>query len=294
MDLRVELFFIYAYTVLFSAMLGAMMLTIMPASIEEIRELSPIGGSAFADALILFAYIVIGAVIFIIINRLGFIKYAIRAVEVISIFGGFAIAATIIMEYLGAGISYSEIAGYFIGIVIAARKLLFPMERNNMYGMVVSAVIGALFGIMLGLEAILLFGALMVAYDFIAVFLTKHMMEIAKAVITNNVSMVVTVARPGAEADFRENKDIEKSKRLDLGTGDLFMASAMVVCAMKYGNMVWFALLFSFIGFLATMEALRILRRPIPALPTIVGSITVGIALYVGIGMLGGVPAPLF
>jgi hypothetical protein len=56
---------------------------------------------------------------------------------------------------------------------------------------------------------------------------------------------------------------------------------------MKYGNMVWFALAFSFIGFFATMEALRMLRRPIPALPTIVGSIAIGIALYLGAAALG-------
>jgi presenilin-like A22 family membrane protease len=287
MDLRVELFFIYAYTVLLSASLGAMMMTIAPISITELQQISPTGGGPIMDALIIFGYIVIGAIAFLVINKLGLIKYAIRAVEVLSIFMAFAIASSIIMEYIGAGADYAEIAGYFIGIVFAIRRLLSPMERNNMYGMVVSAVLGALFGIMLGMEAVLLFGALMVAYDFVAVFWTKHMLEIAKAVVMNNISMVVTVARPGAEADFRENKEIEKSKRLDLGTGDLFMASMMVVCSMKYGNMVWFALAFSFIGFFATMEALRMLRRPIPALPTIVGSIAIGIALYLGAAALG-------
>jgi|GEM_PF-3983534 len=286
MDLRLELFFIYAYTVLFSAMLGAMMLTTAPIGIEELQGVSPTGGGPIVDALAIFAYIVIGAIGFIIINRLGLIKYAMRLVEIVSIFFCFALASAIIMQYAGVGAAFAETAGYFIGAVVSVRRLLFQMERNNVYGIVISAVIGALFGIMLGLEAVLLFGALMVAYDFIAVFMTRHMMEIAKAVIANNISMVVTVARPGAEADFSENKEVEKSKRLDLGTGDLFMASMMVVCSMKYGNMLWFALLFAFLGFFATMEALRRLRRPIPALPTIVGSIVVGIALYTAAGML--------
>jgi presenilin-like A22 family membrane protease len=288
MDLRMQLFFIYAYTIVLSAMLGAMLISIIIVApqiwsdvVPEVSTSGPI-----EDGLLIFAYMMIGAIGFIIINKLGFVKYAIRAVELLSIFGCFSVASIIVLQYIGMSDFESSMIGYFTGLVFLARRVLMPMEMNNMYGMVVSAVIGALFGIMLSMEAIIIFGALMAIYDIVAVFITKHMIDIAKAVVSNNLSMIITVSNGNVKPDFSEKKDIRTTKRLDLGTGDLFIASLFVVCSLKFSLLMFLVMLaFSFIGFFATMRLLETLRRPIPALPTIVGSLLIGYIFYFGLSM---------
>jgi presenilin-like A22 family membrane protease len=287
MDLRLELFLIYAYTVMLSAILGAMIMSMTPVGMAELQQISPTGGGQIVDAIAIFLYVVFGAVLFIAISKLGLIKYAMRLVEIMSIFASFAIAGAVISQYIGVAPEAAGMLGLLSGAAVSVRRLLFQMERNNIYGIVVSAVLGALFGTMMGIWAVFLFAALMIVYDFVAVFMTKHMIDIAKAVVVNNIAMVVTVSRPGAEADFSENKDLARTKRIDLGTGDLFIAGMMVVCSMKYGSMLYFALPASFLGFALTMELLRRMRRPIPALPTIAGTIMAAMLAYVAL-------APLF
>ncbi|MCX6773390.1 MAG: presenilin family intramembrane aspartyl protease [Candidatus Micrarchaeota archaeon] len=288
MDLKMQLFFVYAYTIIFSALLGAMLISISLVAPQIWSDVVPNVSTSgpIEDGLIIFLYMMIGAVGFVVINKLGLVKYAIRAVELLSILGCFSIASIIILQYLGLNDLESSIIGYTIGLVFLARRMLMPMEMNNMYGMVVSAVIGALFGVMLSMEAIILFGILMALYDIIAVFVTKHMIDIAKAVVSSNLSMIVTVSRGNAKPDFGEKKDIQKARRLDLGTGDLFIASLFVVCSLKFSLLLFLIMiLFSFLGFFATMKLLETMRRPIPALPTIVGSLLIGYAFYFGISM---------
>jgi len=283
MDLRLELFFIYAFTILISSMLGAMLISEVMAEPELWAEVVPEVSTTgpIADGLVIFAYMMIGAIGFIIINKLGLVNYAIRAVELISIFACFSIAFAIVLEYIGMAEPGVSILSYSIGLLFAVRRILMPMERNNVYGMVVSAVLGALFGIILSMDAIIVFGALMAIYDIVAVFITKHMIDIAKAVVSNNLSMVVTVSRGDVKADFSKKKSVAKARRLDLGTGDLFIASLFVVCALKFSVEFFLVmLLFSFLGFFATMKLLETLKRPIPALPTIVGSLLVGLIFY--------------
>jgi presenilin-like A22 family membrane protease len=290
MDLRIQLFFVYAYTIIFSALLGAMLISIVMVAPEIWSDVVPNVHTTgpIEDGLLIFAYMMIGAVGFIVINKLGFVKYAIRAVELLSIFGCFSLASLIILQYFGLSDFESSMVGYFIGLVFLARRIMRPMEMNNMYGMTVSAVIGAIFGVMLSMEAIILFGALMALYDIFAVFVTKHMIDIAKAVVSNNLSMIVTVSKGANVApDFSEKKDIQNTKRLDLGTGDLFIASLFVVCSLKFSLLLFLMMvLFSFIGFFATMRLLETLKRPIPALPTIVGSLLIGYISYFGLCMV--------
>jgi presenilin-like A22 family membrane protease len=243
--------------------------------VPQIETTGPI-----ADGLIVFAYMMVGAIGFVIINKLGLVNYAIRAVELVSIFACFSVASVIILQYMGTAEPLTSVVSYFIGLVFLARRILMPMERNNIYGIIVSAVLGALFGVMLSMEAIIIFGALMAVYDIVAVFITKHMIDIAKAVVSNNLSMVVTVSKGNAKPNFGPRKSIEKTRRLDLGTGDLFIAALFVVCALKYSILLFLVmLLFSFIGFFATMKLLEKLKRPIPALPTIVSSLILGVIL---------------
>lgn len=138
MDLRLELFMVYAYTVMLAAILGAMMMSMTPIGMAELQQMSPTGGGQVMDAVAIFLYVVLGAVLFIAISRLGLIKYAMRLVEIISIFASFSIAAEVISQYIGVAPDAAAILGLLSGAVVSVRRLLFQMERNNIYGVVVS------------------------------------------------------------------------------------------------------------------------------------------------------------
>ncbi|HLC93115.1 MAG TPA: presenilin family intramembrane aspartyl protease [archaeon] len=125
----------------------------------------------------------------------------IKAVESLAIFS----TAIIVI----APAEPSEIIGYGAALLLVALRIIFSKNLwlRNISSIVATAGAGALIGASLGVLPILVFLILLSAYDFIAVFKTKHMVKLAKGLTGKNLSF--TFALPTKEHQF------------ELGTGDM-------------------------------------------------------------------------
>ena len=106
---------------------------------------------------------------------------------------------------------------YAFALSLVALRILFAKNLilRNLTSAVSAAGAGALIGASLGNIPIAVFLLLLAAYDLIAVFKTKHMVELAKGITKKNLSF--TFALPTKEHQF------------ELGTGDIVVPLAFAV-----------------------------------------------------------------
>lgn len=151
-----------------------------------------------------------------------------------------------------------------IAVVILRNILPENVKLRNLVTIMLTAYIGALIGTGLGVIPVALLVALLVVYDFIAVFKTKHMVTLAKAVTKKNLTF--TYAIPTPEHQF------------ELGTGDIaiplaFSASVMqnYSTTLSYPMYVFPAIAMlaaSFVGLMITLDySSKHVGKALPALP---------------------------
>ncbi|HIH10154.1 MAG TPA: hypothetical protein HA254_05820 [Candidatus Diapherotrites archaeon] len=152
---------------------------------------------------------------------------------------------------------------------------------RNASSVVAAAGAGALIGASLGVVAVFVFIVLLAIYDFIAVFKTKHMVQLAKTVTSKNLSFTYALPTP--------------SHQFELGTGDLVMPlvfASSVLAAMQpvhqfpYSIIPSIAVLAaSYVGLVLTLDYVS--KREgtaLPALPpqTILMLLTFGALKLIG------------
>jgi presenilin-like A22 family membrane protease len=157
-----------------------------------------------------------------------------------------------------------EVALLF-AIQLLALRIVLPknVAIRNIAAIVAVAGVGALIGVTLGVIPVIIFLILLSAYDFIAVFKTKHMVKLAKGISGRNLAF--TVAIPTKEHQF------------ELGTGDLVMPLVFAVSVMKSNQAIGFPtyvipaafiLVASLAGLLLTIGYVKKhLGKALPALP---------------------------
>lgn len=141
------------------------------------------------------------------------------------------------------------------------------------------AGVGAVVGISLEPFMVIIIAAFLSLYDVVAVYKTKHMLEIARGMIKNNSVMGIII--PFQLKDFFADlkKTDLRGRFMILGGGDIVIPLLMCVSFLSQGLfysavMFFFAMLgltFSFIFFISPR-----VKRPIPALPPIVFMLTFG------------------
>lgn len=171
-------------------------------------------------------------------------------------------------------------------MVILLLALLLIVIRNidrenlivrNISGGIAIAGAGALLGISIGLLPVLLFIIILAIYDIVAVFGTKHMVTMGKAVTKQNFAF--TIAMPTKEHTF------------ELGNGDLviplMVAASIFVNANFLNNALVSALVLiaSFIGLCISIYLVSQKRIAMPALPpqTLLMLIVIGSAIILGL-----------
>lgn len=178
--------------------------------------------------------------------------------------------------YLINAYSDYEIYGIWFGIpVIMGYLLLFRQEWYvlNVLGMLLAVGLSAVWGIILNAWYSALLLAVFAVYDYIAVYRTKHMIELADASIKGGLPMLFMLpGRRGAKlADIREESTRKEGGVMLLGYGDIALPCVMVVSSASLGNFSlfpWFILPLA--GAVAGMLVLFLsARRPAPGLPFI-------------------------
>jgi len=146
--------------------------------------------------------------------------------------GLFRVFEVFVVFYASFIVFYSVVpeAAFLLAVELVALKLIFSSSTwlRNIAAVISVAGVGALLGVTLGIVPVLVFLILLSAYDFIAVFKTKHMVKLAKGISGRNLAF--TVALPTEEHQF------------ELGTGDLVLPLVFAVSAMDSSKALGFPL----------------------------------------------------
>jgi presenilin-like A22 family membrane protease len=233
------------------------------------------------NALIFLLYILLGAALVILVARhyKGMLMF--QLLEGAVVFSASAIVFLAVgMGLLGLSFFPAFLGGILCGLALAAAKFLAPGAKNTA-AVVSSAGVGALFGFSLGFLPTVLFTILLSVYDYIAVFKTRHMIEMARELSTRQLSFAVTAKsvpkrKEKETTEAYVDRAMKEGERLDLGTGDLSVPLMVSVSAYQPGalgpNGLLYALAVAFGSTLSLYLLLKFVserRVFLPALPPI-------------------------
>lgn len=206
---------------------------------------SPI--DALATSLLFIAYILFGAVMIVLVARFYKGMMFFRLLELLVVASASAIVFFSIALSLGMDFLPSFLVGGAAGLLLALAKF-FWVDIKNSAAVISSAGVGALFGfslgttfgVPLGFLSTVVFVLLLSVYDYIAVFKTKHMIEMARELSTRQLSFAVTAKdvpsrKPHEKREEYVERAMKEGERLDLGTGDLSVPLMISVSASTLG-----------------------------------------------------------
>jgi presenilin-like A22 family membrane protease len=222
----------------------------------------------------------------------------------------------LIMSSISSGIGYTPPQYLFSGIA-AVLAFLFLYEKVRKPGLKNSAAIissigvGLILGLGFGPVAALFLIMILAVYDFIAVFITKHMITLANVAMQNNLALMVDVNEYAAvpkssmskeqlsayDKAVRENQikipkevsgavakgNITIPASVGLGTGDLAVPLMVAISSYKlYLNFTLsiFIAIGGTFGLILTMFILRRYKRALPAIPPILFGILCSLLAY--------------
>ncbi len=225
------------------------------------------------NALYFMGYVLIGAVVMIIVIRKApFFPIIFRAVEFMLIATSSSVVFYSALRTI-MGYEESTIIGIVIALIFSGIRLVYP-QLKNAAAILATAGVGVVFGVSMGIIPIIIFLILLAIYDYIAVFTTKHMVEMANFVVKKNLALTITSTIPGERFG-------EKEQRVDLGTGDIIAPIMLEIATLGYSPN---ATLFVFVGGVISLSLFLILvwkkKMVLPALPPIVAGMLV--SLFIG------------
>ena len=270
------------------------------------------------DLLFYVAYIIIVSLILILLFRIYKGRKLFIAFEAVVIFVASMIVFMVIFGLINDStiltVYGTPITTNFSIAVIAALVLIYLKNRKpqlrNVAAIIASVGVGLILGISFPFYIALLFMGLIAIYDFVAVFITKHMLALARVAEDNNLALLIGVneveALPARSLDkgyveeYRKNRSKLKNgkelgnmlgnnlvpiaARVELGTGDLAIPLMVAISAYSPGpNFVlsFFVIFGAIAGLLLTMFILRKYKRALPAIPPLFFGIIVFVLLYV-------------
>ena len=270
------------------------------------------------DLLFYVAYIIIVSLILILLFRIYKGRKLFIAFEAVVIFIASMIVFMVIFGLINDStiltVYGTPITTNFSIAAIAALVLIYLKNRKpqlrNVAAIIASVGVGLILGISFPFYIALLFMGLIAIYDFVAVFITKHMLALARVAEDNNLALLIGVneveALPARSLDreyveeYRKNRSkLKKGKelgnmlgnnlvpiaaRVELGTGDLAIPLMVAISAYSPGpNFVlsFFVIFGAIAGLLLTMFILRKYKRALPAIPPLFFGIIVFVLLYI-------------
>jgi len=227
------------------------------------------------NALLFTAYVLLGAVISIlIIRKLELHFFLFRIIEFILIAMTSSLVFYAFLRF-AFGYDVSTVGGSLLGLLFATAKI-FVHQLKNVAAIFATAGVGVVFGISMGVIPIVFFLILLSIYDFVSVFITKHMVELADFIINKDLAFTVTAQRVLPTKEVR---------RIDLGTGDIIAPIMMEVSLLPYAPVT---AVYVMLGSVLSLGIFLILihknRICLPALPPIVLGTILGLLLGVMTG----------
>ncbi|MCL5803619.1 MAG: presenilin family intramembrane aspartyl protease PSH [Thermoplasmataceae archaeon] len=226
-------------------------------------------------------YIVIAIIFTFVVLYLARKKH-IRVIKGVFIFS-MAYVTFFIASIVGLVIAQTETEYLIFIVALPAVMVYLLVFRNEWYvvnisGFILSAGIAAIWGVIIGVWAAVAFLAAFAVYDYIAVYKTKHMVDLARVAVDESLPMLFVIpSKRGLkykdmEFDRRgDGGESGESDTLMIGFGDIAFPSILVVSSALYGVSNFYAFAFlPMAGAVAGMITLyAFARRPAPGLPYI-------------------------
>lgn len=217
-----------------------------------------------SSSIIIFVYVLLATGLILIIIRLR--RFFLRILEAFAIFFASWLAFDVILPFNGV-----------IGaIALTAWKMLRPSVLSRNLAVIFSvAGAGAFIGSSLGILPVLIFVFILSVYDYISVFITKHMITIAKAIIETQSAFTISIPHKFKKpVTFKvAGKKIKKSFHVfQLGAGDILVPLIFSVSVLSRYTIL--NSIFVILGSLASLGFLLyfVTKKPgraLPALPVI-------------------------
>ncbi len=236
-----------------------------------------------------------------------------RVIILITSFFVFYVVISSISNIFGYASNALQYIYYAIAAILAI-ALVYKKVKNpslkNTAAIISSIGVGVILGLGFGPIAALFLMGILAIYDFIAVFITKHMLTLANVAMQNNLALMVDVnefATVPKSSMSREqlsayNKAVHEEKikipkemnkltkgsvaipaSVGLGTGDLAVPLMVAIASYKlYLNFTLsiFVALGGVLGLILTMFVLRRYRRALPAIPPLFFGILCSLLAY--------------
>jgi len=191
----------------------------------------------------------------------------------------------IIFSYFFGDFSF---LAYLISFILAIAKRKFSSLRNIL-AILSTASVGLLIGLSLDFNSVIIFLTALAIYDIIAVFITKHMIELATELSKKQTSFSVSSQQLIPKREFKEvlvkptstNLPVYVS-RIELGSGDLVAPLTLAVASFKLKFSLLqplFVVIFASFGLLFTIFILTRYKKPLPALPPLFTFSCIGLLL---------------
>ena len=225
------------------------------------------------NAFVLIGYILVGALFMMILIRL-FSKHPIIfiLIEFALISSSSSIVFYAFLRLL-LGYEISTIVAVIMGLLFSSIKMLKP-QLKNAAAILATAGVGVIFGVSFGMVPVVLFLIMLSVYDYLSVFTTKHMVELANFVVKKNLAFTVTARK----APLKKG---EPEKRMDLGTGDMIAPIMLEVSALAWSPVAsLFIMVGAVVSLLIFLDMVWKKKMVLPALPPIV--LGMMIALVIG------------
>ena len=180
------------------------------------------------------------------------------------------LTSSTLFTVFGTGVTTNFIIGVIAAFALVVAKNRWQSLRNTT-AIIASVGVGVVLGVSFGFIVALIFMAIIAVYDFIAVFITKHMVTMAQAMSSRNLAFLIGVneieAIPKSEFSSSQVREFNKetkgkltgtvkklymqgllpvAARIELGTGDL--AIPLMVAVSAYSVNLNFTLSFFVIG----------------------------------------------
>jgi len=230
-----QIVLMYAIAQMAAILIGAVTISQIPVQSEASQP-------SYAGTFLL--YILIATAVFLILARFfprGF-RWLLAALEIFFLWGTSTVMYSLFLP---------ETAATIAGIVTAVLRAIFWRSSiaQNVSTLIIAAVSTAVVGLSVAPAVAVLLLAIMATYDFISVFVTKHMVTLAKAL--------------GARE--RGSGEIHM-----LGTGDIVIPGIVAVSLLRVGILpAVLSALGALIGLITTIWLARRWKRILPALPSI-------------------------
>ena len=261
-----------------------------------------------------FGYIVLATLVILLVFKVyhGNLLFILLEAYVVGVSSFFVFA--IVISYLLPALAANYV--YLLSIVLALALIIAKNKRprlRNVATVFASIGVGVVLGFIFSIYIAYLFMLIIAIYDYVAVFVTKHMVTLANALSTRNLAFLIGTADvellPPSYLKKKEMRDYAKYKselkksgnpillkllksnkypivsQIQLGAGDLGIPLMVAVSAytvfFNYFLSVMVIIGAAF-GLTATMVFLRIYKKPLPAIPPLFSFVSI----FLGIGIL--------